>query len=324
MAVGPIEDVVGFDASLAPRVSLDVTTQVGGEVSKVLVGPGDRVEEGRILARLSNPEVGFGLEAARLAVREAELEVAAAQRRLSRREALAAKGFVGDEELADLRWKLERARVALDRARLQRDQAAQRASALVLRSPVAGMVSVVGLGPVGSRVGPGTLAFRIVTPEELVARLRVTEARSEAMAPGNPVTVTKMTPDRVTVQGEIIALAPVLDPQTGLREVTVLVPNPDGRLIPGGLAHVSLVVARRERALLAPAMAVRFDGDRARVFRVEGGQARLVEVGLGIRGERVVEVTSGLEPGDRVVVAGQQGLHDGSRVRVFTSSGEGG
>jgi membrane fusion protein, multidrug efflux system len=120
------------------------------------------------------------------------------------------------------------------------------------------------------------------------------------------------------VAGEVRRIALQADPATRLVEVEVEFP-PAAGLIPGTLASVQVEVASRDETVTVPRGAVR-DGF---VWAVaEEGVARRRPVQVGLQARDRVEIVSGLEPGERVVVEGGALLSDGARVRVvYTSEG---
>ena len=106
-------------------------------------------------------------------------------------------------------------------------------------------------------------------------------------------------------------------------KVTVNVPREEG-LVPGMYVEVELVTETHADALLVPKRAVIYEDERALLFRLQDGETageqtveRLAMVPL-IENETAIEPAhgSGLVEGDRIVVAGQAGLKDGSRVRL--------
>ncbi|MDX1430204.1 MAG: efflux RND transporter periplasmic adaptor subunit, partial [Rhodothermales bacterium] len=110
---------------------------------------------------------------------------------------------------------------------------------------------------------------------------------------------------------------PILDPLTRSARVVARVKNPQRRFRPGMSANVSAVLNRRAGAIAVPSEAVFVDGAQPYVFRVgPDSTVTRVAVALGTRLPDIVEVTSGLEAGDRVVRAGHQKLFEGAKVSI--------
>jgi membrane fusion protein, multidrug efflux system len=98
------------------------------------------------------------------------------------------------------------------------------------------------------------------------------------------------------------------------------VPNPDGALVPGAFADVELVIAEVEDALVVPSLAVIPELGGTKVFVLEDGKAQPRPVETGIRTDTAIEVTSGLAPGDQVIVSAIQRLRPGLPVEALPDS----
>jgi membrane fusion protein (multidrug efflux system) len=127
-----------------------------------------------------------------------------------------------------------------------------------------------------------------------------------------------------TFAGTVAAVDSRIDPAVRAFTVRAEIPNPDGKLRPGMLLRVGVERSSRE-TLAIPELALQQLGTQASVFRVEAGdKVREVPVKIGARRPGEVEIVSGLEAGDRIVVEGTVKLRDGSAIReVAPAAGEG-
>ena len=124
------------------------------------------------------------------------------------------------------------------------------------------------------------------------------------------------------LRGALKRISPAIDPASGsFRLVVALDPSAEseesGRLLPGMLVRVEIVVERHPDALVVPKRALRREGDEALVYLVEGGRAARVAVREGFTDDEHVEITPegrSIEPGARVVVVGNRELEDGAEV----------
>jgi len=123
--------------------------------------------------------------------------------------------------------------------------------------------------------------------------------------------------------GTIVALEPLVDLTTRSLTVRATSPNPDGLLVPGAFADVEIVVRRIEGALAVPNRAVIPELGGKKVFVFAGGEAQPRPVETGLRTAELVEVTRGLEAGDRVIVSAIQRLRPGLAVAIEGSEGGG-
>jgi membrane fusion protein (multidrug efflux system) len=126
-------------------------------------------------------------------------------------------------------------------------------------------------------------------------------------------------------RGEVSRVAPVFDPATRTAAMEIEVPNPGFRLKPGMYARVKLTVDRRANVLTVPRAAiVDLEGKRG-VFLVPDGQiAKFHEVATGLQDGDRIEITDGLEDGQKVVTFGAMALRDGDRVALTDAGGKAG
>ena len=109
----------------------------------------------------------------------------------------------------------------------------------------------------------------------------------------------------------------VANPVTRSFEVEARIGNPEGELRSGMITTIRILLDKR-RCLVVPAAALIDEREgEARVLLVSGGTARSVEVGIGSRQDRDVEVVHGLAEGDEVVVSGHDQIRDGQPVTTY-------
>jgi membrane fusion protein, multidrug efflux system len=285
-----------------------ISAEEGGTVREVLVRQGDRVRAGQPLVRLDAAVLRAQLEQA---VSQAELaeEVWERQRRLWEEERVGT-------EMAYLQAKYN-ARTARAQARVL----AERVERSTVRAPIAGVLDE-RLVEVGSMVAPGSPVARIVDVGRVKVVAGVPERYAGDVRPGDEVSVTL---DRVAGRvfvGAVDYVSAAVDPSNRTFTLEVLVASPGAALKPGMVANVAIDRERQEAALVVPRHAVlrRERGYLVYVaVRSETGwraEARPVVPGVA-RGDEVV-IESGLEPGERVVVVGQQRVAHGDAL-VITS-----
>lgn len=302
-------EVVTLEASTA-RVELDLPGEVGGDkdsnlaaanggfVEQVLVEQGDRVSRGQVLAR-----VDASLHAAQLELAEAQLAQAEAD--LKRVEALGDLGTPAQRQQAETGRRVAAANVSTARTRLDR---------AVIRAPFSGVVATVGADP-GESVGPGTPILRVVQLDPAVINLSVSDRDVVSLQPDLPVTIgIASRPERW--EGRIARVSPAADLRTRSFPVEVEVANPDGRLLPGMIARVTVERELATDAVVVPQDWIVTRRDDRGVFVVDGEVARWREITLGeVVHDRVV-VLDGVAPGERIVVTGHRELVDGDPVLV--------
>jgi membrane fusion protein, multidrug efflux system len=299
---GRIAREVTVSGVVEPIRSVSVNSQLGGAVLAVQVEEGDRVAQGAVLARLDDRELR-----AQLAAAEASFQVAEAA--YQRAEQLRERRVITLPEY-------ERERTAYAAALSQRDQIRTRIGFATITSPINGVVTEKSAER-GDIVGNNARIFTIADVSEMVVRVGVSEMDVVALSVGETVRVALDAYPGQELVARIRRVFPSADPTTRLVPVEVALSGPAASLArPGFLARITFGVGAREGVLLVPAGAVLPTTAGPAVFVVSDGRAvrRIVETGATSAGR--VEIISGLQDGDPIVVVGSNMLRDGSVVRV--------
>jgi membrane fusion protein, multidrug efflux system len=279
-----------FNGTVSGAQEAVVRARTGDQVASVPVTVGTRVSRGQVLVQQS----GEGIAAR---VRQAEAARRQAASTVERLRPLHAAGAISEQEWEQALTQLELATADVVAAR----------DILSLTSPLAGTVTEVIARP-GMIPSAGDPLVRVADLSRLVVYLRVAAAEAAEIRQGQRARLE----GAAAAAGEVRRIALQADPESRLVEVEVGFP-PTAGLIPGTLATVLIEVAQAERAVQVPRAAVRdgqvwLIGDDGRVTR------RAVQIGLQSRDR--VQIVTGLEPGERVVVEGGALLSEGALVRI--------
>lgn len=287
------------------RESVTISASVSQTIASVEFDSGQYVKKGQPLVILTQGQQAAG-------VAEAEAELRDAQQQYQRNRALSDQQLIARVTMDSQRAALEAARA---RVATQRATVADR----VIRAPFEG---VLGLRLVssGSLVTPGTAITTLDDVSLIKLDFTFPESAMSQLAVGQRVNARSDAWPGETFSGRIANIDSRVD--TGSRAFTVRaeIANPDGRLRPGMLLEVGVERSARE-TLAIPELALQQSGATASVFRVEAGEkVGQVQVKTGARRQGQVEIVSGLENGDRIVVDGTVKLRDGSLVKDVTAA----
>lgn len=172
----------------------------------------------------------------------------------------------------------------------------------------------------------GTLLTTLVAVSPLHVLFNIDEPAYQQLADllafGTPLRAElKLGHSDRTVDGKLDYLAPTIDARSGTAQARLVVPNPDGRLVPGLFARVTVVVDIKEPRVLVPETAVGAQQGTRYVFVV--GRDNKVEhrqVALGERRGNDRVIASGLQSGESVVINGRQRVRPGMTVRPVQDS----
>jgi len=234
--------------------------------------------------------------------------------------------------LADLRAgpnanDLESAQIAVDKAFLDLQDAADDLAATRLLAPMDGSILAVNL-TVGQQVNSGTSAVTMARRDDLELEVNVAEVDVSKLSLGQPAQITLDALPGEEFEGEVISIAPSADSQSGVVNypVTLRLINPDSRVRAGMTAVATVVNQSGLSGWLVPASAVRSVGDSPRVMVLHNNQPTPVVVTVGApQGEWVVVESPELQAGDRVVGTTATFINDENPFQFGPpSDGEGG
>ena len=295
--------------SLRADESVVVRPEVGGRISRIHFEEGGRVEAGQPL---------FTLDAS---VAQAALTEAQANLDNSRRANARTAELAGSQLIARSDYDQTRAAFAVDQARVASARAAL--SKMTLRAPFSGRIGLREVS-VGDFVSVGQDLAPLVRMDPIKVDFSVPEGALSQIATGQSIAVTVDAFPGETFGGKVVAIAPVIDPDSRSVQLRAEIPNPDGRLRPGQFAKLVLDTRNAAQSgLLVPEQALMQEGETRFVYTVVDGKAHKAVVTTGIRVPGKVQVVEGLKAGDVVITAGQAKpmMHEGMGVMVLPAGG---
>ena len=305
-----------------PVATVDVRPQIAGAIVAQPVGEGQMVKAGDLLFSLDDRAIRAAIagDQATIAKDQAILDQAKAD--LDRDKTLAVGRLAVTQQQVDQQQALmnsDAAQVEMDRAALQADQV--QLSYMSIRAPIDGKVGAINR-TLGNYVQP-TDQDPLVTITQM-APVRVTFSIPErdlaafrsALASGQDVAVeATVAGAQAPAAGKLSFINPSVDTASGTVVAKAEFENADGALWPGQYVDVTVRLGAPRSAVVAPLVAVQQGDSGPFVFRV--GPDRAVgrqDVTLGQTSGSDVVITSGLAPGDHVVVDGQLRLTPGAKV----------
>lgn len=290
-----------------------VNNEVAGQVKRILFESGDQVTAGQALVQLDTE-----VDEAALVGLEASLDLARLQ--LARNQKLLRDRAVSQGDVDELN-----ARVAESLAQVREKEALIRKKTIL--APFDGQLGIRRVN-LGQFLDAGSAIVELEALDPVYVDYALPERLLSEIAVEQAVAVkVKAYPERL-FEGRIQAISPAVNRETRNIQVRALVPNPERRLLPGMFAKIETLMPARENVLTLPRQAITFNTYGDSVFVIESSddqqasgeasglivQRRQVETGA-VR-EQAVEILSGLEAGERVVLAGQVKLRNGARVEV--------
>jgi RND family efflux transporter MFP subunit len=314
-----ISEKIIYTATLEAWEKQAITPDVSGKIARIYVAEGDRVTRGQLLAELDTQSIRLQLQQAEAALAAAKANLEDAQKNFDRMSRLFKEKAVSDQQY-------EKARLALEAARAQRDQAEavvnlarHTLDVSIMKAPFDGVIASKNaeegdvINPMMGGLTATSGIVTLVNYSKIKVKFDVSPDDIKKIARGQKVYVEGYDMPGQRFGGEITVVNSSADPQTKKFRVEALINNPELQLKPGTFGQVIIEVVSKEDALTVPQRALL---GNSYVLVVEGNKAVKRNVTIGIKNTDLVEVTSGLKEGEAVIVEGNFGLADGSPVEV--------
>ncbi len=299
-------DAVLLHAVVEPRQIVQVAAEVSGRIERIHFEEGETCEKGDLIVKINTDLL------------QAEYDRAAAQAKYDENEYGRTKflyeqgGDVTESELdeAILRMELSRATVATAKARLARAR---------ILAPAGGILNSLPMD-VGEYVLPGVVVAEIVDMDTVKVVVRVPESDVPFLATGEKAEVlAKVRGEEVDLRGVISYISELADEGTHSTRTEIVVDNRERLLRSGQIVQVRLTRRVLKDVIMVPLFTVIPLEEGKAVYVVEEAgsttaERRDVELGV-IKGSRV-QILSGLEPGDLLIVAGHRSVTPGQRVEI--------
>jgi RND family efflux transporter MFP subunit len=309
-----------FAGTIEPRYQSQLGFQIPGRIVARDVTVGEVVRKGQRLAALDPVVTRFALTQAEAGLADARAQAQNAESAEARARHLMTNGNVTQAALdqAVANRDTAQARVAQMQASLQK--ARDQIGYLELRAEFDGVVTQ-RLAEVGQVLSAGQGVFTVARPDVREAVVDIPEGRMRAMPTDGVFTVTLQSAPELKVRGRVRELAPLAEAGTRTRRVKITLDDPGPSFRLGATIDVALSEPVTRRFLLS-APAILADGARRSVWIVaaDGRSVSRRDVTLAPTPDTAetgrVAVVDGLQPGERVVVAGVHTLREGQAVRL--------
>ena len=326
MVVGPENISVATNGSIMTGPSISGTlepdreavlrAQVSGSVLQTYADQGQAVSAGTVLARIDATGIQDAYASARAGLVSARNAADVAAKDLARNETLLAAGAIAERDIDQSRRSSIAAQAALEDANSRLASAEKAYRSTTVTAPFSGIVSERPVSA-GDVVQPGTALFTVVDPSSMRLEASVPAEQLASIRIGVPVSFTVSGyPGRQFV-GRISRINPTADPTTRQVRIYVSIPN-EGRSLVGGLFANGRMSTATKMGLVVPQSAVDVRGTIPSVMRVKQGKVEKVQVQIGLtdKTSETIEVLSGIQEGDTLLLGAAQGITPGTLIRI--------
>jgi len=337
------EALLNASGYVTPRRRATVAAKITGRVTAVNTDEGMRVKEGQVLATLDDSDARVRLisamadrDASAAAIHDLEVNLANAERELTRTQGLHASGIQTQQALdqaqttvASLKARIELTRQQVRAADARIQVAQQDVENATIRAPFEGlivskdaqvgeMVSPISAGGGFTRTGIATL----VDMKSLEIEVDVNESYIARVKPGQKVIATLDAYPNWQIPAKVRTVIPTADRQKATVKVRITFDQLDPRILPDMGVKVAFLGEESPKGRAAEAKAlilkstVRSDAGKSTVFLVKDNKLERRAVSLGAEHGDDVEVMAGIAPGDTLVLRGPENLREGQTVEV--------
>lgn len=313
-----VEYTVTAVGSLEAFERVAVTARVAGAVERVMLAEGQVVTKGQALVEVEPERYRLAVAAAQATLQKAQAAQGEAQAGYARRQQASEKnpGLIRGEEIETWRTKVQSTAAEAAQAQAALAQARLNLRDAFVRAPVTGIIQTRTV-ETGQYVPVGTVLATLVRRDPLLLRFQVPEQDAMPLRSG-VIAKFNVAEDAVQHEARITHVAAAANQASRMVEVTAHVINPNRpELRPGAFARVTVPIGATRDAPVIPQTAIRPSEKGFLAYTVDNGIARQRVLTLGMRtADGQVEVKSGLNAGETLVIRGAEALREGAKVKV--------
>jgi membrane fusion protein, multidrug efflux system len=297
---GVLENNILATGNVIANEEVELRSEVPGRVVAIHFEEGSYVNKGNLLLKIDDRELQSQLKKLQVDEKQAKDD-------LYRKEKLLELKAVSQEEYDKAFNTLGITMAEIDMIRTQ-------ISKTEIYAPFSGQIGLRQVSP-GGFVSSSTLVARLQQTDPVKVDFAIPEKYRRKVEKGTLIKF-RVEGNDSSFTGHVYAIEPRIDPATRNVSLRASCPNPRGLLIPGSFARIDIVLDKIPDALVIPSEAIIPVMNGEKVFVCKDGKARSQMIQTGIRTEKEVQVTSGLNPGDTIIITGLLQLREDVGVKI--------
>lgn len=281
---------------------LDFASEVSGRVVSILVKEGDYVKKGQLLARTDDKYLLNELETAKANFTQAKTNK-------ERFDHLIKTGGITQQQYEDASLNFQNAQFRLEGVQL-------RLADSYIKAPISGVINARYI-ETGSFISPGVKLFNIVDTKNLELRVNVTEGQALQVKEGDEVHIVADALPNQQISGKVAFIGVKADKSLSYPVEIALNNDSELTIRAGMFGTATFEAGQAVNRLVIPRAAIAGSLQNPQVYVVRENIASLQPISIGQTDGKLVEVTSGLEEGESVVITGQINLESGAKVAIL-------
>ncbi len=296
-----LDNAIVTTGTLMANEEVDLVSELAGRVTSIGFTEGGNVSAGQVLLKINDDELQAQL-------RKAEANLKLAKDDNDRKEQLLAVKGISQEQY-------DAAQAQLAGLQAEADELKTRIAKSTIRAPFNGKVGLRSVSE-GGFVGSNAVIAKLQQIDPIKVEFAMPERYGRIMKPGTAISFS-LEGDTTTYAGNVYAVDPSVDATTRTVKVRAHSDNRAGHLLPGSFAKVDVRLERISDALVVPSEALIPDIQGQKVLVIKNGKATSQRVQTGIRSANTVQLTSGAQVGDSVLVTGLLAVREGMPVSAI-------
>jgi len=296
------EEKLNLPATIESFENLWVKSQASGQVVSIPVKEGQMVQKGQLVVELDSRDYTSRLERIEANYKLATIEHDRMTELYKKNSAAANEIDKLDAQLKDLAAQMKEAKLALERTKIT--------------APISGRLNEIE-AKIGDSMPIDKPVAQILQIGEVKVNVGIPESDVSAIMDLEEADIIIDALDKLKVKGRKFFLSRQPGDMARVYSLELLVDNPDGRILPGMFARVEVVKKVFKDTLVIPLYSVISQGNKSFVYVENNNKAVKRFVELGILNGWMIQVKSGLNTGDKVIIVGHRQLEDGQSVKVI-------
>ena len=289
-----VNQIAEYTGNIEPFVKNNISSSTAQRIEKIYVEVGSNVKKGQLLVQMES--INYA---------NAKTQLENIKTDLARTEALYKAGGISQQQYEQLKTQVKVAEENI--SNLDRNTK--------LLSPINGVVTARNYDNGDLAVGQPILTVMQLQPVKIM--VAVSEEFYPVVKNGTPVEITLDVYDGKRYSGKVSLVYPTIDPTTRTFQAQVSISNQSMEIRPGMFARAKVELGAKKRVVIPDKAVIKQQGTNDKyVFVLDGDTVKYVKIELGRRVGTNYEILSGLEAGQKVVVAGMNSLIDNAKVRV--------
>ncbi len=280
---------------------VELRPEISGRVTGIYFKEGSMVKEGTLLVKINDAEL-------QAQVSKLKFEIKLAEEKEVRLKSVLSSGGASQEEYdaALNETKTLQSEFDLLKAQIAKTE---------IIAPFSGVIGLKNLS-VGSYISPTVTIATLQQLDPVKIDFSVPEKYSANLKTGDGINFT-LEGTNITSRGEVYAVEPKIDQNTRTLQVRAISPNKDYKIFPGAFAKIEVLLKDSINGIMIPTEALIGELKGQKVFLCKDGYAQPQKVGTGIRNDKFIQITTGLQDGDSVITTGIMQLKPGSPVKIM-------